>query len=230
MCGRYFQETPPERLSRYFDMAIRENFPARYNIAPTQPVGIVRAAPRADGAGREYALARWGFVPSWAKEVAGKPLINARSETVAEKPTFRAAFKRRRCLVPADGFYEWASVNGKKTPHAVRPAAGGPIAFAGIWETWAGPDGSELDSCAILTAAAGSDIEALHAREPVVIAPADFGAWLTIPEHAADEALGLLRSSEPGFWRPYEVGPEVGAVRNDYPELAEPAARQGSLL
>ncbi len=227
MCGRYFQKSSPETLSRYFDMAIRENFPARYNIAPTQPVGVVRAT--REGA-REYALVRWGFVPSWAKEVGGKPLINARSETVAEKPAFRAAFKRRRCLVPADGFYEWLAVDKVKIPHAVRPRAGGPIAFAGVWETWAGPDGSELDAMAILTAPAGPDIEHLHHREPVVMAPEHFEPWLTLPETEGEAALDLVETSHGGFWSPYEVGPDVGAVRNDHEGLVRPAASQGDLF
>ena len=229
MCGRYFQETPPDGLSDFFGIDIRENFPARYNIAPTQPIGVVRQEP-VKRASREYALVRWGFVPGWAKEVGGKPLINARAETAAEKPSFRSAFKRRRCLVPADGFYEWASVDGKKVPHAVRPSAGGPIAFAGIWEDWMAAEGSELTSAAILTVAAGPDIAHLHHREPAVIAPADFDAWLTLDETFSAEAQSLVRTSGKGFWAPYEVGPEVGAVRNDYPGLAEPAARQGSLL
>lgn len=177
MCGRYYLKSAPADLAALFGVDVRDNFPPRYNIAPTQPIAVIR---KNEQRRREYALVRWGFIPGWARKVEGKPLINARGETAAEKPTFRSAYKRRRCLVPADGFYEWAKVGGGKQPYCIRRGAAGELfAFAGVWETATDPDGGEIDTVAILTTAAGPDLKAFYHREPVAIAPEHFSfGWM----------------------------------------------------
>ncbi len=222
MCGRFLFTSPPEAVGRAFEIAIRDNFPPRYNIAPTQPIAIIRINEKR---AREFALARWGFIPSWAKKdyherVGGKPLINARGETVAEKPTFRSAFKRRRCLVPADGFYEWKTEKEGRQPYLVKPSAGGLIAFAGLWETAVDPDGGEIDTAAIITTEAGTDIAPLHNREPVVVAPENFARWLAIDEHEAGGAQELVAARPKGFWTFYAVSKAVNNARNEGEALA----------
>lgn len=222
MCGRFTLTSPPHIVSEYLDVALFQNFPARYNIAPTQPIAIARIGERR---AREFALVRWGFVPSWAKKdyfekVGAKPLINARGETVAEKPTFRGAFKRRRCLVPADGFYEWRTEAGARQPYLIKPSAGGVFAFAGIWETAVDPDGGEIDTAAIITAAAGGDISPLHNREPVVIARENFAAWLDIDERETEAALSMIAGQPKGFWAFHQVSKAVNNARNEGEALA----------
>jgi len=221
MCGRFLLSSPPDAVGRQFALAVTDNFPARYNIAPTQPVAMIRVE---DGA-RRLALARWGFIPSWAKKdwherMGGKPLINARAETVMEKPTFRSAFKRRRCLVPADGFYEWRTEDGARQPYLIRPAAGGLIGFGAVWETAHDPDGGEIDTLAILTAAAGPDVFPIHNREPVVIAPADYGRWLAADEAEAPALHELARAQGQGFWTMHAVSRAVNNARNEGEALA----------
>ena len=224
MCGRYHLNSTPSEVSKHFDVDVRDNFPPRYNIAPTQPIATIRMS---ETRSREYALMRWGFIPSWAKgdylkRLGSKPLINARAETVAEKPTFRSAFKRRRCLVPADGFYEWKGKAGDKQPFNI--ARGGLFGFAGVWETAMDPDGGEMDTCAILTTAAGPDIKALHSREPIVIAPAHYELWLTADERDLDYLDDLLHAPPKGTWCHYPVSKAVGSPRNDKPELLKEVA------
>ena len=222
MCGRFLFTSPPEAVGRAFEVAIRDNFPPRWNIAPTQPIGVIRLDSRR---AREFALVRWGFVPSWAKKdyfekVGTKPLINARGETVAEKPTFRSAFKRRRCLVPADGFYEWRTENGARQPYLIRPKKDGVFAFAGLWESAIDPDGGEIDTAAIITAAAGADIAPLHNREPVVIARENFARWLDPDETSASDAQTLLRAPPTGFWTYHAVSKAVNNARHEGETLA----------
>lgn len=219
-----------------FGVDVRDNFPPRYNIAPTQPIALIRMGEQTRA--REYALARWGFIPSWAKKeyhdrMGSKPLINARGETAHEKPTFRAAMKRRRCLVPANGFYEWKSEKGARQPYAIRPAgaydAGPLFAFAGIWETAHDPDGGEIDTAAIITIAAGADVSPLHSREPVVIQPCDYADWLEIDERDTADVLPLLRPAPPGWWRFAEVSKAVNNARNEGAALAREIG-QGELF
>ena len=156
MCGRYASFTAPEAMRRLFRYRDMPNFPPRYNIAPTQPIAIVRLA---DG-DRQFALVRWGLIPAWVKDPKDVSLMfNARGETAAEKPAYKNAMKRRRCLVPADGFYEWKRDGERKRPFWVHPRAGGPIAFAGLWETWMGPNGEELETAAIVTTAANDTLK-----------------------------------------------------------------------
>ncbi|MEO0694464.1 MAG: SOS response-associated peptidase [Pseudomonadota bacterium] len=229
MCGRYLFTSPPEAVANAFKLDVRENFPPRWNIAPTQPIGIIRRGETSRE--KEFALVRWGFIPSWAKKdyherMGSKPLINARSETVAEKPTFRAAFKRRRCLVPADGFYEWKSEKGGKQPYCIQPSEGGLFAFAGIWETAHDPDGGEIDTAAILTVGASEDLKPLHHREPIVIQPKEFSAWLEPDETKLEDVVPLLRPAADGYWRYFEVSKAVNNARNEGEALASEIGQQ----
>jgi len=219
MPGRYFLISSPETVSEAFGVVIDKPFPSRYNIAPTLPVAIVRQSERRT---REFALVRWGFIPSWQKKPETKPLINARSETVAEKPSFRSAYKRRRCLVPADGYYEWKTQGKLKQPHCVRRADESLFAFAGIWETAADPSGGEIDTLAILTTEPNPEIEPLHHREGVVITPENYALWLEADERDIDALAGMLRPSPAGSWKYYAVSPNVGSPRNDGPGLILP--------
>ncbi len=224
MCGRYHLNSTPADVAHHFDVDVRDNFPPRYNIAPTQPISTIRTSEQRK---REYALIRWGFVPSWAKgeylqRLGSKPLINARSETAAEKPTFRHAFKRRRCLIPADGFYEWRGEAGDKQPYNL--IRGGLFGFAGLWETAVDAEGGEIDTCAILTIAAGPDVRALSSREPIVIAPEHYELWLTADERDIDYLFDLLRPAPKGTWRRYPVSKAVGSPRNDGPDLLKEVA------
>ncbi len=234
MCGRYSLSGTPEEVARAFEVRVRENFPARYNIAPTQAVGVVHLAdgPAPDRP-RQFSLMRWAFAPSWAAKTKDaafnrKPLINARSETVAEKLTFRNAFRRRRCLLPASGFYEWKIIKGEKIPHYIHPAVpktpGALFGFAGIWETAIDVDGGEMDTVAILTASAGVDIAPLHSREPVIIDPADYKKWLHTDEQNLEVLSGLLGPAGTGTWHAYPVDRAVGNARNEGKRLIEPAA------
>jgi putative SOS response-associated peptidase YedK len=162
MCGRYMIISSPEAIRRLFGYPEQPNFPPRYNVAPTQPVPIVGLV---DGK-RQFALVRWGLIPPWVKDPQRfSLLINARCESVQDKPAFRNAMRRRRCLVPADGFYAWKEESGRKRPYCLRPRHGAPIAFAGLWETWTGPNGEEMETAIIVTTAAG-ELARLHERVP----------------------------------------------------------------
>jgi putative SOS response-associated peptidase YedK len=187
VCGRYVVKTPIKtiaKMHRVFDAPL---FEPMYNVAPTQTVPIVRAK---DG-GRELALARWGLIPSWAKDVkTGYRLINARADTVASKPSFRSAFKRRRCLVPADGFYEWQKAGKGKQPFYIHRKDEEPFAFAGLWEVWENPeDGKEVQSCSLITTEANELMAPIHDRMPVILPASAYDRWLD-----ADEPVGDLQS------------------------------------
>jgi len=226
MCSRYSLTSPPEAVRQMFGFANRPNFPPRYNIAPTQPVGIVRPGPEDQ---REFMLVRWGLVPSWVKDPGDfTTLINARSETAHEKPSFRAAMKYRRCLVPADAFYEWTGPKGDKQPHLIEPVGGGPMAFAGLWEDWLGADGSELTSVAILTCAANTTVGALHDRMPVILAPDDFATWLDTRDTPLEEARSLLRPAPDHLLATRPVTRRLSNARNEGPEVQAPP--DGTLL
>jgi putative SOS response-associated peptidase YedK len=195
--------------------------PLRYNIAPTQRVPVVTV----DESGRRVLrLMRWGLVPHWAKDLSiGTKLINARAETLAEKPAFRDAVRHRRCLIPADGFYEWKGAPGAKRPHLVKPRAGGPMALAGIFENWLGADGSEIETVAILTVAANAAMSALHYRMPAIIAPEHFDAWLECRSGTAAEIAELLVPAPEGYLDIIEVSRALNNPRNEGPEVQEPA-------
>ena len=193
MCGRFTLTVSPEELADLFDLpAPPEQLAMRYNIAPTQPVGVVRLSPRTGE--REWALTVWGLIPSWSKDPSiGARMINARAETVDEKPSFRAAFKRRRCIIPASGFYEWRKTNGAKQPYYITSATGDILGFAGLWEQWSGPDGEELESCTILTTEPNEAVSRLHNRMPVILAPEDYDEWLGKPGDATPAQLSQLK-------------------------------------
>jgi putative SOS response-associated peptidase YedK len=218
MCGRYAVTTAPEAMRALFRYLDQPNFPPRYNIAPTQPVPIVRMV---EGA-REYALVRWGLIPAWVKDPRGfSLLINARGESVLDKPAFRNAMKRRRCLFPADGFYEWKREGASKRPYFVRLKSGQPMAFAGLWETWSGPNGEEMETAAIVTTAASRSIAHIHDRMPVIVAPEAFDFWLD-PNVDAMTATAVIAPAPDAVLEAYEVSSEVNRATNDSPALLEP--------
>ncbi len=220
MCGRFSLTTPSAALRDLFGFDELPNLPPRYNIAPTQDVAAVRLI--GDDPKPRFTVLRWGLVPSWAKDVStGAPLINARAETVADKPAFRHAFRRRRCLIPADGFYEWEKrLDGGKQPWRVTLEGGVPFAFAGLWEHWCGADGSEIESCTIVTTEAAPSIARIHERMPVILDPADFSGWL---KGTPEGALALLHPYR-GRLASYPVSTRVNSVRNDDAGLLEPVS------
>ena len=226
MCGRYVITSPPAAIRALFGYAEQPNFPPRYNVAPTQPIPIVRLA---EGK-RSFALMRWGLIPAWTKDPKTVSLIiNARGESVLDKPAFRNAMRRRRCLVPADGFYEWtpgnltaAGAREPKRPYFVRPRSGAPMAFAGLWETWTGPNGEELDTTAIVTTRANRLLAPIHDRMPVVVEPQAFDLWLDCAKVDAETAAALITPPPDSLLECYEVSPAVNRVANDAPELVAP--------
>ena len=213
----------PEAIRALFRYEEQPNFPPRYNVAPTQPIPIVRLM---DGK-RHFALVRWGLLPSWVKDPKTFTLlINARGETVAEKPAFRAAMKRRRCLIPADGFYEWKAVGGRKQPFFVRAKAGGPLAFAGLWETWTGPNGEELETAAIVTTKANRTLAPIHDRMPVIVPPEAFDLWLDCAKVDATTASALIAPAPENLLEAFPVSTDVNRIANDNPKLVEPGPRR----
>lgn len=219
MCGRFTLTVTPEELADLFDLpAPPEQLAMRYNIAPTQPVGVVRLSPRTGD--REWALTVWGLIPSWSKDPSiGARMINARAETVDEKPSFRAAFKRRRCIIPASGFYEWQKTNGAKQPYYITSATGDILGFAGLWEGWSGPDGEELESCTILTTDPNEAVSKLHNRMPVILATEDYDEWLGKPGDATPAQLSqlkhLFRPYPDNLMKLYPVSTYVNSPRNE---------------
>lgn len=227
MCGRFALTASPKEVDAAFSLPDLEAFPPRYNIAPTQPILMVTAGelrePGSNLPDRRSLLVRWGLIPAWVKDTKDFPLLfNARSETAAEKSSFRVAMRHRRALIPASGFYEWRQDGGKRAQaYWIRPRAGGIVAFAGLMETYAEPGGSEMDTGAMLTTSASSDIAHIHGRMPVVIHQEDFSRWLDCrfqePRHVED----LLRPAEPGFFEVVPVSDLVNKVANVGPELQE---------
>jgi putative SOS response-associated peptidase YedK len=227
MCGRYALTLPPQAVRAYIGYGDQPNFPPRYNIAPTQPVPVAHLV---EGRMR-FSLMRWGFVPSWVKDLKDYPLvINIRSETALEKASFRAAIQRRRALMPADGFYEWQRLGRETRPYLLRRPDRGVFAFAALWETWASADGSEIDTVALLNTHANGVIAAIHERSPVILPQADFARWLD-PDASAREAHALLRPPPDDLLEMVRVSRLVNNIRNDGPEVqgppeAEAAAEQ----
>ena len=226
MCGRYAITSSPEAMRALFRYREEERFPPRYNVAPTQPVPVVR---RVNGE-PSFALMRWGLIPSWVKDLhAFSLLVNARGESVNDKPAFRSAMKRRRCLVPADGFYDWKDEGGRRRPYYVRRKGGGPIAFAGLWDTWTGPNGEELDTVCIVTTRANRLLAPIHDRMPVIVPPEAFDLWLDCDRVDATTAAALIAPAPDALLEAYEVSLAVNRTANDSPALIEPlAAGQGA--
>jgi putative SOS response-associated peptidase YedK len=220
MCGRFTLEKSIGSLGSLFHIQAVAEQPARYNIAPTQPIVAVRQSE--EDREPELVMLRWGLIPAWAKEPAAMPLlINARSETAASKPAFRTALRRRRCLVPADGFYEWQQTAGRKQPFHMRRRDGAPFALAGLWERWEGPDGC-IDSCALLTTAANELMRPIHERMPVILDPPDYGLWLDPAVQDVELIQSLLRPYPAEAMIAYPVSPAVNNARNDVPQCILP--------
>ncbi|GAB4424866.1 MAG: SOS response-associated peptidase [Chloroflexi bacterium OHK40] len=221
MCGRFSLAVPAEQLATQFALTEAPALSPRYNIAPTQEVAVVRAGDR----GRELAMFRWGLVPPWATDPSiGARMINARSETAAEKPAFRGAMRQRRCLIPASGFYEWQAQPGGKQPFYIGLADGQPFALAGLWEHWRSPEGQWLLTCTILTTTANELVQPLHDRMPVIVPPKQYDHWLDPGITDAGPLQELLVPFPAAQMRAYPVSRAVNRVTNDDPSLIAPLA------
>jgi putative SOS response-associated peptidase YedK len=224
MCGRYAITSAPEAIRRLFGYDEQPNFPPRYNVAPTQPVPVVRLT---EGK-RQFALVRWGLIPSWVKDPRlFSLLINARGESVLDKPAFRNAMRRRRCLFLADGFYEWRREGDSKTPYYIRLKVGGPLAFAGLWESWMGPNGEEMETAAIVTTSANRTLAPLHDRMPVIVPPDAFDFWLS-RDVDGETAAALIAPARDELLEAHEVSPAVNRTANDSPDLIEPVPEKSA--
>lgn len=220
MCGRYTLSVPAETIAQHFGLEAVPDLAPRFNIAPTQAAPVVRLSTEREAPVLD--ALRWGLVPAWAKDASGAArLINARAETAADKPSFRSALRRRRCLVPADGFYEWRAEGGAKQPYHIARPDGAPFAFAGLWEGWR--RGAEpLETFTILTTDANAALRPLHDRMPVILDPADYALWLD--PTATDPALvqPLLVPAPDDLLTYVAVGRAVNHVGNDDPTLVRP--------
>jgi putative SOS response-associated peptidase YedK len=219
MCGRFTLRTSPAEIAEIFALLREPELVPRYNIAPTQQVAAIRPA----GGGRELSMLAWGLVPAWSKSPkGGPPLINARGESVATKPSFRDAFRKRRCLIPADGFYEWKKTGPRsKQPYYIRVRGGRPFAFAGLWEHWEAADGAALDSCTIITTDANEALRDLHDRMPVILPPDSYDEWLD-PNAANPAELERLLVPYPAAEMDfYPIRTTVNNARNETPACIE---------
>lgn len=221
MCGRYVRFTPLRQLLPQFGVRperIDDKLPGGYNIAPGQNILVVREDTEQ---GRTYGLLRWGLIPSWAKDPAiGHRMINARAEGVADKPAFRAAFRSRRCLVPADGFYEWAKKGNQRQPYYFQRRDRGSLAFAGLWERWHG-NGGVVESCTIITTSANATLRSIHERMPVILAPEDYDLWLA-PTQPPALLEQLLRPAPDDLLEAYPVSSQVNRPTGQGPGLIAP--------
>ncbi len=216
MCGRYAITLPPEAVRAFFGFAETPNFPPRFNIAPTQPIPVVLAEPHSAGRRRLFQLMRWGFLPGFAKDPRTFPLlVNARAETLAIRPSFRAALRRRRCLIIADGFYEWRQGGAPKRPYLVRSVDRGLMGLAGLYETYCDPTGGEIDTALIITTAANALMSQLHGRMPAILEPEDFAGWLDVDGVDAGQAVRLLRPAPDSKLELIEIAPAVNRAAND---------------
>jgi putative SOS response-associated peptidase YedK len=219
VCGRFAQKSPAKRITKQFKVEEVPPLAERYNVAPTQEVLGVRER----GGSREAALFKWGLVPRWAKDLSiGNKLINARSETVTEKPSFREAFARRRCIIPADGFYEWQRAGGRKQPFFFRMRDESPFGFAGLWERWEGEGGEVIDSCTILTTEANEVLRPVHERMPVILRPEDYELWLEADGGKVDLVREMLRPYPAGEMLGHPVSALVNSPRSQGEVLTEP--------
>jgi len=215
MCGRFALSATPEEVLALFAYDERPNFPPRGNISPTDPIAVVTQ----EGSHRHFRLMRWGLLPGWLKEPEGFPvLFNARGETIATKPTFKSATRHRRCLIPADSFYEWSTVDKKKTPYRIHKPDNAVFAMAGLWEPYAHANGSEIDTAAIVTTDANGMVSALHNRMPVIIHQDQFALWLESESHPLEDALKLIKPAPDDFFVMEPFDPRTGPI------TIEPAA------
>jgi len=219
MCGRFVITSPPAAIRQVFGYVEQPNFPPRHNISPTQPIAVVIV----DNGVRRFRLMRWGLVPSWVKDPRKIALmINARSEGITKKPAFKNAIRRRRCLVPADGYYEWQAAGGRKRPYFIHRRDGSLFGLAALAENWMGPNGEELETVAIVTAPASADLAALHDRVPVTLAPADFARWLDCSEDDPAPVMAMLKGPREGEFSWHEVSTRVNHADNDDAQLLLP--------
>lgn len=217
MCGRYVLSTHPEILATYFRLDKFCDYPPRWNIPPGTDIPVIRQSPEDR---RVLDLLRWGLVPHWAKDTSiGQRLINARAETVAKKAAFREAFRRRRCLIPAEGFYEWKTVGKSKQPYYISLSSGEPLAMGGLWEYWRAPDGGVLRTCAIVTTSSNSLLAPIHDRMPVIIAPEHWHIWLAGTPQAAARLLSPFPAKAMQAW---PVHQRASKASEDTPELIQP--------
>jgi len=225
VCGRFTLSAEPTAIADHFDLDEAPELRARFNVAPGQSIATIFLS----GEDRRTILCwrRWGLVPSWAKDQKiGSRLINARAETVSEKPSFRTALRRRRCLVPADGFYEWAGTRGSKQPYFIGLDGRAPFAFAGLWERWTDPEGEALESCTLLTTEATEHLSGLHGRMPVIVDPNDYGLWMDPEVQEPDLVSPVIDRNLGGALEFYPVSAHVNDVRHDDPRCLEAIAGQ----
>ncbi|WP_416672825.1 SOS response-associated peptidase [Egbenema bharatensis] len=225
MCGRFTLTQSGETIARMFDLEEVPTIPPRYNIAPTQPIAVIRSStpPGTQQPEREFTYLTWGLVPSWAKDPGiGARMINARAETVAEKPSFRAAFKRRRCLILADGFYEWQRSPEGKQPYYFHLNHHEPFAFGGLWEHWENGNGDVIESCTILTTTANDVLTPVHDRMPVILSPDGYDLWLDPTVETHQDLPTLLRPYADDAMVRYPVSSTVNNPRHDRPECIHP--------
>jgi putative SOS response-associated peptidase YedK len=222
MCGRYRLSRRKQIIEEHFDsVSCEEERSPRYNVAPTQPVPVIRQSPREPV--RELSLMRWGLIPSWAKDASGAAtMINARSETAATKPVFRDPMKFRRCLIPADGFYEWKRTGKEKQPYCFEVNDGELFAFAGLWDRWKDPSGQWIKSCSILTTTPNAVTSPVHDRMPVILDPGNYDVWLDPGMNNVEAASEMLRPYDAQLMRCYPVSTRINHAANDDAECSAP--------
>lgn len=224
MCGRFVASASPEEVRRWFRTSNRvPNFGPSYNVAPTDSIPVVRFNPKTRE--RSLDLLHWGLIPHFAKDRSGAyKMINARAESIDTKPSFRDAFERRRCIVPAEGFYEWKKTGAGTQPYLIRMKGGELFGFAGLWENWKDERGEWLRSATIITTTPNELCAPIHDRMPVILDPADYARWLGEEEAGLEELKALLRPAPAALMEAFPVGAAVGSVKNNAPSLIEPVA------
>jgi putative SOS response-associated peptidase YedK len=221
VCGRFVLMTVGRDIADHFQLSEEPELEPRYNIAPTQIVAVVRLG--TERVCRELRLVKWGLIPFWAKEASlGARFINARAESAAGKPAFKAAFKHRRCLVPADGFYEWKKLEGKRQPYFFSSADKKPLAFAGLWDRWKGPEGEVIESCTILTTDSNELVQPIHDRMPLILKVEDYDLWLDPTVQKPEALQHLLKPYPSEDMTGHPVGPKVNKAVNEGPDCIEP--------
>jgi putative SOS response-associated peptidase YedK len=231
--GRFAVTSSPDQLRAFFGYREEPEFPPRYNIAPTQPIAVVTATPHTQGGQRRFILMRWGFLPAFVKDPQAFSLIvHARAETLTIRPSFKAAVKRRRCLIPADGFYEWLRGASPQATRAflIRRADGAPMGFAGLYETWSDASGSEIDTACIVTTAANRTVAPMNERMPAIVDPADFHFWLDNDGVEPAEALSRVRPAPEDWLERIEIATDVNRVGNDDPGIQRALVGPAGLL
>lgn len=223
MCGRFSQTATPEIIAEQFGVNGSLLFQPRYNIAPSQSIAAIRIEP--DTTTRKLVMLRWGLIPSWAKDAKiGNQCINAKAETVAEKPSFRSAFKKRRCLIVATGFYEWQVQGARKQPMWIGLRNKRPFAFAGLWEHWTPTEGAAIESCTIITTEPNALMQSIHNRMPVILTPHDYDLWLDPTMQEVETVKPLLRPFTSDELVAYPVSTLVNNPRHDAPQCLEPVS------